>query len=140
MDIAHFNASTHPPGPVSRRAAIEAIYATGHWLLGQDRTPEAASVFRTMIHAEPRDERGWLGLGECHERVDQPRIAAEIFGAGSAVATSSVRLLLARARVLVTAGYELDAERALAAADQAAESSGDVELVALVTSEQRRWP
>jgi hypothetical protein len=140
MDIAQFSASTHPPGPVSRRAAVEAIYATGHWLLGQDRLPEAAMVFRTMIHAEPRDERGWLGLGQCHERADQPRIAAEILGAGSVVATSPVRLLLARARVLWTSGYGLEGDGALACAERAAEALGDEELLELVSSERRRRP
>lgn len=138
MDITQFRASTRPPGPVSRRAAVEAIYATGHWLLGQDRLPEAASVFRTMIHAEPRDERGWLGLGECHERADQLRIAAEILAAGCAVASSTVRLLLSRARVLASSGYGAEADQCFASAEQAAEDGGDEELQQLVSSERRR--
>ena len=140
MDITEFRASTRPAGPVSRQTAIEAIYATGHWLLEQQRTAEAAAVFRTMIHAEPRDERGWLGLGECHERAEQPRIAAEILGAGSAVAPSPVRLLLARARALVATGLELEAEQSLGAAHDAADSSDDPELKDLVARERRRRP
>jgi hypothetical protein len=140
MDIPQFCASTRPPGPVSRRAAVEAIYATAHWLLGQDKTAEAASVFRTMIHAEPRDERGWLGLGECHERASQPRIASEIFGAGSAIASSPVRLLLARARVLTAAGYEAEADLAFVEAERAVEACTDEEILDLVASERRRRP
>jgi hypothetical protein len=143
MDLAQFTAFVRGPREPSRQSAIDAIYATAHWLLGRERTAEAAKVFRTMILAAPRDERGWLGLGECHERIRQPRIAAELYGAGSAVAgpteaTQSVRCLLARARVLVALDREADAAQAVQAAAQAAEAQGDEELEALVASEQRR--
>ena len=138
MNLTDLHTSSRPSGAVTRRAAIEAIYATGHWLLEQEQPSEAATVFRTMIHAEPRDERGWLGLGECHERVDQPRIAAEILGAGSVVATSSVRLLVARSRALTSAGFEVEAEESLSAAADAAVAADDEELQALVTSERAR--
>jgi len=51
----------------SRRAtstrAVEALYATGHWLLSQERIAQAIVVFRAMIHVAPHDERGWLALG-----------------------------------------------------------------------------
>jgi hypothetical protein len=143
MDLAQFSALLRGPRDTSRQSAIDAIYATGHWLLGRERTAEAARVFRTMILAAPRDERGWLGLGECHERIRQPRIAAELYGAGSVCAgptvdTQSVRCLLARARALVALDREADAAHAVHVAAQAAEAQGDEELAALVASEQRR--
>jgi hypothetical protein len=143
MDLAQFTAFVRGPREASRESAIDAIYATGHWLLGRDRTAEAAKLFRTMILAAPRDERGWLGLGECHERIRQPRIAAELYGAGSVVAgptesIPSVRCLLARARALVALDRESDAAQAVHEAAQAAEAEGNEELEALVASERRR--
>jgi hypothetical protein len=143
MDLAQFTAFVRGPREPSRKNAIDAIYATAHWLLGRELTADAAKVFRTMILAAPGDERGWLGLGECHERIRQPRIAAELYGAGSAVGgptegAPSVRCLLARARVLVALDRQDEAERAIQAAAQAAEAQGSEELEALVASEQRR--
>jgi hypothetical protein len=143
MDLAQFSALLRGPREASRQSAIDAIYATGHWLLGREQTAEAAKVFRTMILAAPRDERGWLGLGECHERIRQPRIAAELYGAGSVAAgptetTQSVRCLLARARVLVALDREADAADAIHAASQAAEAQENEELESLVADEQRR--
>jgi hypothetical protein len=143
MDLAQFTAFVRGPREPSRKSAIDAIYATAHWLLGRELTADAAKVFRTMILAAPRDERGWLGLGECHERIHQPRIAAELYGAGSVAAaptegTQSVRCLLARARVLVALDREADAAQAVQEAADAAEAQGDEELEALVASEQGR--
>jgi tetratricopeptide (TPR) repeat protein len=119
---------------------IEAIYAAGHWLLSRERVADAAEVFRVMLKAAPRDERAWLGLGECHERISQPLIALELYGAGTVVAVAvgapSVRCFLARARMLSKVGR--DAEGALDAADAAAERAGDDELIALARRERAR--
>jgi hypothetical protein len=149
MDLAQFTASVRGPRVQSRKSAIEAIYATAHWLLGRERVADAAKVFRTMIRAAPGDERGWLGLGECHERIHQPRIAAELYGAGSLAASvkrvgdgagivPSVRCLLARARVLAANDRAEDALGALEAAAQAAADQDDDELATLVAKERRR--
>ena len=94
MDLPQFAAALRHPA--TREDAIEAIYATGHWLLERERIEDAARVFRAMVHAEPRDERGWLGLGTCHERRDQLRIAAELYGTGGAIAEPAVRCRLRR--------------------------------------------
>jgi tetratricopeptide (TPR) repeat protein len=138
MDLPQFAASVRQP--VTRQDALEAIYATGHWLLEDGRVAEAARVFRAMVHAAPRDERGWLGLGECHERQGQLRIAAELYGAGGAVAEPPVRCRLARARALAESGMHEASEEALDAAKQAAEALGDDDLIALVAAEPRRRP
>ena len=129
-----------PDGPFSNDAPIEAIYAAAHWLLSHDRVADAAGAFRILLRVAPRDERGWLGLGECHERISQPFIALELYGAGTVVAcdsrAASVRCLLARARLLSKMGR--DAEGALDAADAAAEKVGDGDLIALVRRERMR--
>jgi tetratricopeptide (TPR) repeat protein len=127
--------------PAVGALGVEAIYATGHWLLSCERVAEAATVFRVMLRTAPADERGWLGLGECHERIDQPRVALQLYGAGSVIAgragTGSVRCLLARARVLSRRGDDAEAEAALEAAEQAAVEDGDERLAALVLRERR---
>jgi hypothetical protein len=126
-----------PPG---RARAIEAIYAAGHHLLSQERPRDAAKVFRLMLKVAPHDERGWLGLGQCHEKAMQPHVACELYGAGSVVTantgTASVRCLLARARILKALGR--DPDDALQAADEVAYELDDEELIALVTNERRR--
>jgi thioredoxin-like negative regulator of GroEL len=140
MTLAQGPAHDSSDDAASRKASIEAIYATGHWLLASERIAEAARVFRLMLKAAPHDERGWLGLGECHERIEQPRIAAELYGAGSIAAaddgTTSVRCLVARARTLSKLGA--DVTETLEAAIRAAADAGDDELVALVADERRR--
>lgn len=131
-----------PCGTAARSRAIEAVYATAHWLLARERTRDAAKVFRFMLQMAPRDERGWLGLGECHERIEQPRIAAELYGAGSVIAARpgrvSVRCLLARARTMAQLGRSSDVEWTLNTAEGAAAEQGDERLVELVAAERRR--
>jgi hypothetical protein len=132
MELAQFTAEMRPPGQAIAVPTVEAIYATGHWLLERDRSEDAAKVFRVMLHAAPGDERGWLGLGECHERIGQLRIALELYGAGSVAAGPSPRCHLARVRTLRALERDEEAERALDAAARDAERLGDSELVALV--------
>lgn len=118
--------------------AIEALYATGHWLYSQLRIEQAMPVFRAMIHIAPEDERGWLALGACHETQDQSDIALEIYGAAAAVAPAAPRCELARARILFARGMRREAEAALAEASRIAEHTRDDELQALVAIERRR--
>ncbi|MGA7124102.1 MAG: hypothetical protein WBY94_28630 [Polyangiaceae bacterium] len=143
MDLPQASASVHTCGaPSSRPSTVEAIYATAHWLLFRERVEDAAKVFRVMLRVAPHDERGWLGLGECHERIDQPRIAAELYGAGSVIAGGSravsVRCLVARARALAKVGPGAEIEGILDAAESAAAAQDDEELLALVADERRR--
>jgi tetratricopeptide (TPR) repeat protein len=138
MDLPQFSASVRRP--VSRQDAIEAIYATGHWLLEDGRVADAARVFRAMVHAAPHDERGWLGLGQCHERQGQLRIAAELYGTGGTVAEPPVRCRLARARALAQSGLYEASEEALDAAKKAAEALDDDALLELVAVERRGLP
>lgn len=143
MELVQFSASIRsdrdsPPRP----SAVEAIYAVAHWLLSRERPGDAARVFRVLLLVAPRDERGWLGLGECHERIEQLHIASELYGAGSVIAggprSMSVRCLLARARVLGKLGRGEDVAWVLETAEGAAAVQEDDELAALVAAERRR--
>jgi Flp pilus assembly protein TadD len=110
--------------------AIEAIYAIGHTLLEQQRAIEAAKVFRVMLRLVPTDERGWLGLGACHEELDDLEIANELYGTGWTVAQPpSARCLSALSRVVrllgdATTANEYLAESLAVANDQGIDLGG----------------
>jgi Flp pilus assembly protein TadD len=121
---------TPPPSP----GALEALYATGHWLYSQDRFANAQSVFRAMIHLAPEDERGWLALGACHEALEEDDVALELYGA-AATETTAPRCELARARILRRRGRDTEARAAVAEAARIAEQLRDYELRCLVVAE-----
>ncbi len=118
-----------------RSSAADALYATARWLLDGERLEDALYVFRAMLLAAPDDERGWLGLGLCHESLGQHSVAREILQTAN-VALSSARCRIALARLLRTAGLLDEADRELEAADAIATDSGDVTLVGLVSAER----
>jgi len=66
------SATMQPVTSADAKSGLEAVYAAGHWLLSCERIAEAAVAFCFMLRAAPTDERGWLGLGQCHERILQP--------------------------------------------------------------------
>jgi len=127
-----------PTLPNASPGAVEALYATGHWLYSQQRIAHALTVFRAMIHIAPRDERGWLALGACHEAQEQHDIALELYGAASAIAKTAPRCELARARILRARGMEAEARDALEQAARVAEDLRDEDLRVLVAAERRR--
>lgn len=96
----------------------ETLYATGFWLLDQQRPSDALHVFRTMLAVAPADERGWLGLGEAHERLEQLDKAVRLYSLGLVTCTTSARLWLASARIATKLGRD---EQALLAFDRARE-------------------
>ena len=105
--------------------AIEAIYAIGHTLLEQQRAVEAAKVFRVMLRLVPTDERGWLGLGACHEELDDLDIASELYGTGWTVAQPpSARCLSALSRVVRLLGDATTANEYLAESLAVADDQG----------------
>lgn len=118
-----------------RTRAASGLYAVGHALLVRDDFRSAATVFRAMAAAVPDDERAWLGLGACHEGIDQPAIAVEMYRTGEALAPSPVRCTLARARVQRTMGFEAEAAEALAGAAALAADADNAELESLVRME-----
>lgn len=118
--------------------ALEALYATGHWLYTQQRVANAATVFRAMIQIAPHDERGWLALGGCHEALDQDGIALEMYGVGRVMARPAPRCEIARARVYRRRGMLDEMEAALDEAETIAAESGDDTLRVLLQVEGRR--
>ncbi len=121
-------------------AAVEAVYALGHWLLGQDRHEDAAMVFRLMMRTAPTDERGWLALGTCHEKREQPLIALELYGGGAVAAEPSALCHLARFRTLWDLDRIDEADEALEAAREIATQNDDEELLARIDVERRVRP
>jgi uncharacterized protein HemY len=116
---------------------IEALYATGHWLLDEGRASDASCVFRAMALLAPEDERSWLGLGACHEALGQPEPALQMYGTGRVLARS-VRCDIARARTLSSQDRRDEADAALAQARERAEEERDPALVSLVEREVAR--
>jgi tetratricopeptide (TPR) repeat protein len=124
--------------PQPSPGAIEALYATGHWLYSQERFSHAQSVFRALIHIAPDDERGWLALGACHEAMDQHDIALELYAAAGSVVHTAPRCELARARILRKRGLVGEAREAVEEAARIAEELRDDELRRLVAAERTR--
>ncbi len=118
----------------ARAQALEGLYATGHWLLGQRRFKDAADVFRAMASAEPEDERAWLGLGQAHEGAAQRVIAKEMYLTGVTLAHGG-RCAVAMARVLREMGHDDEAAEAIDFARSIAEKNDDEALSALVNYE-----
>jgi hypothetical protein len=118
---------------------IEPLYATGHWLLSQERFEDAARVFRAMALARPEDERSWLALGACHEALEQPALANELYLLAASAAAPAVRCAIARARLLRL--LEPDAANdAYDAANELAKDHGEPQLAALALEEKEaRW-
>jgi Flp pilus assembly protein TadD len=117
--------------------AREALYAFGFAMLESERLDDAVKAFRVFVRFAPTDERAWLGLGACHERLDQPDIAAELYGAGTVTATPpSARCHLALARIMRDQG---DRSAAREHVDQAEALLGnDAELSVILEGERRR--
>jgi len=118
-------------------SAIEALYATGHWLFTQERINDAQSVFRALIYVAPQDERGWLALGACHEARGEHDIAYELYEMASTL-VDAPRCAIARARILRGRGLEREARQALDEVAQLAASQRDDELRSLVAAERGR--
>jgi hypothetical protein len=122
-------ATTH----VNHREA-EALYALAHTILEAGRSTDASDVFRAMLLLFPSDERGWLGLGHCHELLDQEAAAIEIYSFALLAVSPAVRTRVALARLLRETGRDTQAEEVL---DIAAAAAGTEQLEALVASARR---
>jgi hypothetical protein len=117
--------------------ALDMLYSVGHQFITEDAPRSALPVFRLMLACAPTDERAWLGLGLCHELLDQEDIALEIFGSGTVAANPAPRCHLARARILGAQGRSADAREAHDAARAIADDRNDDDLAALIANEGR---
>jgi tetratricopeptide (TPR) repeat protein len=127
-------------GEADHRQALESVYAVGHWLLSQERFRDAATVFRLMMRTAPTDERGWLALGTCHEKLGQTDVALELYGGGAVAAEPSVLCHLARFRTLWDQDRMDEADEAIDAARMLAEEVDDEEWLVRVEAERRARP
>jgi len=119
------------------QTSVEALYATGHWLLSAERFDDAAIVFRMMALAAPSDERSWLALGACHEGIGQQAIAASLYEIAGAVAAPAIRCTIARGRSLRALGRDDEAVTSFERALDLAIEAGDDELTAIAERERR---
>ena len=115
--------------------AVEALYATGKWLLDERRPHDALHVFRAMLLAAPVDERGWLGLGAAHEAIGEAHVALELY-AGCALAARRGRCDVARARILRAFGRDDEAIAALDIVETVVDAEDDDALRALLAHER----
>lgn len=116
---------------------IEAFYCLGHWLLEHGRPRDAVHVFRTMLARAPGDERSWLGLGRCHELVEQENVAVELYALGTGTAISSFRCPLAHARLLRSRGNEDDADMSFDLAENRALLQDESTIAMAIAAERR---
>lgn len=132
------NAPLDDSMPIDGRAR-EAIYSFAHTMLEADRLEPAVKAFRVLVRFAPTDERAWLGLAACHEKLGQDEVAAELYGAGAVVATPpSARCRIALARIARQHGDFTEADEHLEIAASLADAAGDTEVLALVRHERRR--
>lgn len=115
--------------------AIDALYATGAWLLEERRTTDAMDIFRAMLLSAPNDERGWLGLGAAHEQSGEVDVAITLYELCARVAQSG-RCHVARARALRVLHRDEEASGALDDAEEYLLRSDDDAVRALVAYER----
>ena len=132
-------ASLDPSLVLPEGCARDALYAFAHTMLETDRMEQAVQAFRVLVRFAPTDERAWLGLGACHEKLEQDDVASELYGAGAMVASPpSARCHLALARLARRRGDMLEAVEYIDAAGELASELDDRELSALVDYERRQ--
>jgi lipopolysaccharide biosynthesis regulator YciM len=117
------------------KAAIDALYATGVWLLEEHRARDAMDIFRAMLLSAPNDERGWLGLGTAHEAVGEIEVAVQLY-ALCARAAHPGRCDVARARALRSLDRDDEAATALDDAERFIDHCDDDDVRALIMHER----
>ena len=124
----------------SQQQAVEILYTTGFALHAQERYRDAAQVFQIMLQAAPTDERGWMALADCHEKLGQRYIALELFSAGTIAAEPAPRCMLSRFRILYDLNRSQEADEAYDAALELAATTDDEDLTKLIQNERRVRP
>jgi hypothetical protein len=133
----NFLALTSTSPPVKHEKEMDALYYVGHKLLADGRPVDAAVVFRAMLMTSAGDERAWVGLGACHEALDQLDLAREMYGTGRVLAKPAGRCEIGLLRLARSAGDgDLVASCLDRASDIAAETE-DPELAQLVRYERQ---
>ena len=111
------------------RNQVEGLYAVAYRFLEAGHVPHAIRAFRVMVRFAPTDERGWLGLGTCHEQLADDDVAEEIFGAGALVSEPrSARCLVALARLRAKDGDRRSALEILMEAQDLTEPESELQV------------
>lgn len=116
--------------------ATEVVYAAAYQCLAAQRYEDATRLFSMLVQAVPMDERGWVGLGTCHARLDSAELALHLFGAGIVATACPVRCLLGRVRCWRALCCYDQAAAELQEAERIAGVRQDPELLALVERER----
>lgn len=116
-------------------AGMDALYATGVWLLEQQRARDAMDIFRAMLLSAPNDERCWLGLGAAHEAVGELDIAVRLYELCTCAARGG-RSDIARARALRALDRDSEAVVAIEDAERFIEQNDDDSVRALIVHER----
>jgi len=124
----------------SQQQAVEILYTTGFELHAQERYRDAAQVFQIMLQAAPTDERGWMALADCHEKLGQRYIALQLFSAGTIAAEPAPRCMLSRFRILYDLNRSQEADEAYDTALELAAAADDDDLTKLIQNERRMRP
>jgi tetratricopeptide (TPR) repeat protein len=119
-------------------AAADSLYAIGYEMYAVDRWRDAADVFRAMVLLWPLDERGWLGLGRCHDSVGEQPVALELLSLATVAIPRSVRARLALAGILRDQARHDDADRLVDDAERLANDADQDDLLELVIAARRR--
>lgn len=131
------SAAGRAPAAAPSAAAVELLYAVAYDLHANDQWEGAARFFRALVLGVPGDERGWLGLADCHRKLGQDELAAELLAAGMVAAYPSARCAFARHAALAELG-DPDAPEALEQALELGEATDDEDLLALCRASRRR--
>jgi len=134
------NALIGTNGRRPQQQAVDILYTTGFELHAQERYRDAAQVFQIMLQAAPTDERGWMALADCHEKLGQRYIALELFSAGTIAAEPAPRCMLSRFRILYDLNRSQEADEAYDAALELAAAADDDDLTNLIQNERRVRP
>jgi Flp pilus assembly protein TadD len=119
----------------TKSQSADALYTVGHWLLTQERFEDAKHVFRTMLFVAPSDERGWLGLGACHEGMNEIDTAVKLYTLVPNACATHVRATVALGRALRKLERDALADEAFARAEELVNSVDEPELAMIVAME-----
>jgi tetratricopeptide (TPR) repeat protein len=115
----------YAPPPVD---TVETLYAAGFYLCERSRYADALRIFRALVLRAPMDERAWLALGHCKEKLDDPLTAIRLYAMGAVAVPAAARCCAAAGRLLRESGDCDAAEAAFERAEAIAEASADPEL------------
>jgi len=118
-----------------RARQIEALYQVAYERIGREQFRDAATLLRLMLYLAPEDERAWLGLGICHQKIGQLQVAQQLYAAGAAATGGSPKCCFALARILREQEAWSEAADAFEAAADAAERVGNESLARAARNE-----